>query len=688
MKRCIRAVCLLVGMGLLWLGAGDGVFPGETVTDGRNAENIAAEADAETIEAADSEDSLEKMILQIFADYGNKIQDSNVQVEKVSWGQDELVSHLWEQMEELQSTFHNDHEGIYDGYVELLAELPDKEIEGGLQEYATIQGENLQYTYLVTDAGIYEIRTQGSNKKWQSHILALLQNIPQWQISKETAQQYVHEISLKRYGDPPYVNGLTLWYNQFRFSFNEENRLLEYRCSKEAPESSAMIQQECMWFRKIDTEQEIEWRLCTTESIPVYDTYRELREYLQTLHPNMLDCTIYSYVVGQYCTDPFIMLTTDEAEYGYYCQEDQWYQIFCNTTEDTFYGNLSNCCRALGYDDQESYSWNITAKGCVKESDLNQDMFYFETEIGPDQIFAFDCELIDIQEGELFSYTYQVAVSEKGTDHPFQVLEVCSCMWHPYSFEDFNADGYLDLMVEYYYGANGGTATRYIWSPSKGQFIKGPEEFEYYGSYGIDQEQRQLHMHHHGSAISGTEYLYQWSGEMDCELIRYFNHNEVFDYDSERFDMVGVQVYISTFENGQEKVLSDYLYLDQEYFQRLDEIWGIYDCDFVWEQKVSLDGQEQPCILRYAQTSRSDEEAGTGDDEQSGKSADIYMDQIYLFREDTYLICALEQEAEAFYEELNWEEDRQQLTVRYADGTVHSYRWNGENFILCEEEQE
>ena len=261
-------------------------------------------------------------------------------------------------------------------------------------------------------------------------------------------------------------------------------------------------------------------------------------------------------------------------------------------------------------------------------------------------------------------------------------------MWHPYSFEDFNADGYLDLMVEYYYGANGGTATRYIWSPSKGQFIKGPEEFEYYGSYGIDQEQRQLHMHHHGSAISGTEYLYQWSGEMDCELIRYFNHNEVFDYDSERFDMVGVQVYISTFENGQEKVLSDYLYLDQEYFQRLDEIWGIYDCDFVWEQKVSLDGQEQPCILRYAQTSRSDEEAGTGDDEQSGKSADIYMDQIYLFREDTYLICALEQEAEAFYEELNWEEDRQQLTVRYADGTVHSYRWNGENFILCEEEQE
>lgn len=79
----------------------------------------------------------------------------------------------------------------------------------------------------------------------------------------------------------------------------------------------------------------------------------------------------------------------------------------------------------------------------------------------------------------------------------------------PFRFEDFNADGYLDLTVIYYYGANGGNASHYIFSPSKNEFVKLDSEFEYYGSYRVDYETRRLYMHDHATAIAGSETTYR-----------------------------------------------------------------------------------------------------------------------------------------------------------------------------------
>ncbi len=451
-------------------------------------------------------------------------------------------------------------------------------------------------------------------------------------------------------------------------SATQSQKLLARRCGEEkTAEGSETDDRECLWLRQIRDDKELEQQICMLEALPIYDTYRELREYLQTLHPGLQNCRFHTYEVGQYCAEPFIMLTTEEAEYGYYSREGQWYRVRWNTTEDTSYENLWSDRNNLGYDYQESYWWDITEEGCIAETDLILKNHYFEVDIGGGRMFSFEGKCLGSEKGELLEdSTYQVDVSEAGADHPFQVLEITSAMWEPFSFEDFNADGYLDLTVLYYYGANGGTAEHYIWSPSEGQYVMGPEELEYFGFYGIDDKNRQLNMHHHGSAVSGTEYLYQWSGEMDCELIRYFDHDAIYDCESGKG--LGVQVEVISFENGREKVLSDYLYPDEEYFQR-DEIWGIYYCDFIWEQEVVLEGQERPCILRYAQS-----------DEQDGQR-DAYTDHIFLFREDTYLICALNQEkVAAAYEELCWDEKAQQLIVSYEDGTTQSYQWDGLDF--------
>lgn len=321
-------------------------------------------------------------------------------------------------------------------------------------------------------------------------------------------------------------------------------------------------------------------------------------------------------------------------------------------------------CDMSGIEDgvltENDYTAAQTSEG---ETESEENSPYWEVEISPGYTLSFDISLSEEQAGEIFdTYVFEIAVFIPGEETPFQILEAESTELHPFSLEDFNADGYQDLRVEFYYGANGGSAAHYLWSPSRGEFVEGPKELEYYGQYGIDYEKRQLFLHCHGSAISGSESIYQWSGEMDCELIRYFEHGEIYDF--EQHEDKGVQVDIYRYEDGQIQVLSEYRYPTEEYLSR-DDIWGIFDLDFVWEQEVALEGQERPCILRYTQ-------------ETDGSD---WLDYLFLFREDTYLICALEkQKAPAAYTDIVWEEETQRLAVHYEDGTTKRYRWNGEEF--------
>ena len=672
LKRNISVVCILAGLGLVCLGAGDGIWPGDEV---QNVENTTPVLSGVSSEADVTEDVLADTIIQVFSGQGGAAE-----VQKVSWGSEELTEELWEQMEQWREDY-KDKPYTYKGYIELLGEPSGKPEEGFLQEYATVQYKNSQYTYLVTNGGIYEIQTRGDRNTWRACMQELLCSVPQWQITREEAEQYVHEMRFdwyERYNENPPDNELSLWYQGMEFSFyGERERLLEYRSAREYEAGQeAAPGRECLWFKQMYYGREIERQICTAEALPVYENYRELREYLQTLYPDMWDCEFYTRKPGEYDPDPLIGLMMSDAEYGYYCREGQWYQVcICtdaeiDTTNKPYYWVDSTFSYELDYSNYiASYWYNVSDRGYVTERDLTQSTFYLEEEISPGQIFSFDCRATKEEEGELIvDSTYEVNVSVLGEEEPFQVLEVHSAEWEPFSFEDFNADGFLDLMILYFYGANGGSAEHYIWSPSKEEFIQAPEELSYFGQYGIDQEKRQLSIHYHGSAISGSEYLYQWSGEMDCELIRYFHHDDIYDYEEKEY--TGMQIDIRSYENGQEKLLSDYLYPMDEYMER-DAIWGIYCLDFVWEQEVTLEGQEGLCILRYAQENVEPEEDAQAD-------AEGYLDYLFLFREDTYLICALEkQEAMAAYTDIVWEEETQQLMVIYEDGSIHLYQWNG-----------
>lgn len=661
LKRGVMAVCLLLCMSLVWIGAVGSFRPDTAALDAGKARSP-------------REIGLEEMIRQIFTGQG-----CMVKVQKVDWEAEELPQRLWARMEQWQEYYANTPRALM-GYIELLDEPAREAGEDFLWEYATVQHESAQETFLVVDSGIYQVSSLGSNGLWQSCMRELLSGVPQWQISKDEAERYIHGLDFEkyeRYSDPPYGK-LELWYQGISVTFYEDSRLLAYRRDRERvlPGEKTDSGRECLWFQEKWNERELEWQFCTAESFSRLP-YEELLKRLQVLHPGLWNCVFYTRETGEYDAWPLIDLMTEDGEYVYYYRRGQWYQVSIRPTEDAggrqglFGSEGYSFAYDLGYSHQESYSFYVTEQGDITETDQIQHRHYLEQEMGPGLQLCFDCQMTDEYRGELFiDYTYEVAVSRLG-EEPFQILEVSSAEWEPFSFEDFNADGWLDLRVLYYYGANGGTASHYIWSPSKGEFVCGSEELEYFGMYGIDQEKRQLHMHYHGSASSGTEELYQWSGETDCELIRRFNHDDVNNYQE-------MHIGIYSYEDGQEKVLSDYDYPWDEYVER-GAIWGIYTLDFVWEREIELPGQEGTCILRYAQEKSVPED----EDGEETKEKQEMLDYLFLFREDTYLICAVEhQVAPAAYTGLSWDEEQAQLTVSYAGGEKQYYQWDGKTFII------
>ena len=152
---------------------------------------------------------------------------------------------------------------------------------------------------------------------------------------------------------------------------------------------------------------------------------------------------------------------------------------------------LSGCDMAGTGDGVLTENDYTAAQTSENETESEENSPYWEVEISPGHALSFDISLSEAQAGELFdTYVFEIAVFIPGEETPFQILEAESTEQHPFSLEDFNADGYQDLRVEFYYGANGGSAAHYLWSPSRGEFVEGPKELEYYGQYGIDYERR------------------------------------------------------------------------------------------------------------------------------------------------------------------------------------------------------
>lgn len=665
--RGICAVCLLVCLGLVWLGAGDGSLPGKTAGGEALEKGHMPVEDGKT---------LERLLEEPFAPYV-------VSAKKVSWEPEELVDRIYILIDNWQNASPSSREIA--GYIQVFTEPPG---QGGLREYAVIYRGNEQHTFLVADDGIYHIYSRPSLRIWQMCMQKLLQSVPEWGITEEEAGKYVHNINSEEKALYGYyfedINRIAVWYDDIKFLFSEKYKLLECQSNTEEPEKGLRVR---FWNPEEEQEREMQIRIV---DMPAYDTYEGWREYLQTLHPKLRSCYFFTYTAGEYCTDPFIMLEIEDMQYGYFQREGRWYQICFDIpgNGDYFDLELRKICSKMGYEYSiPSYWWCMDERGNTIEADLMQDVYWLVEEISPGQIFSFECTKVRAQEGGIWDEkVYQVAVTALGEEEPFQVFEVESSRgyydeefssWdfdNAFYFVDFNADGFRDLEVLYYYGANGGSVITFVWSPSQGEFVRMPEELGNW-DYRVYPETRRLDVYYRAGGAGGEHELYQWSGEMDYELIRYkeYRYEDVWDEDH---NYVGELYYtrIVAYDQGREKVLTDYTYDsddDSSYYVGL-----LYRLDVAWEKKVAVTGQDKPCILRYAQDKAVIDEDG---------QEEAYLDYFFLSREDdTYLLYTLtEQEAPAAYSDFTWEKDAEQLVVSYEDGSQRCYQWDGEKFLNC-----
>lgn len=122
-----------------------------------------------------------------------------------------------------------------------------------------------------------------------------------------------------------------------------------------------------------------------------------------------------------------------------------------------------------------------------------------------------------------------------------------------------------------------------------------------------------------------------------------------------------VYVKINRYEDGVKKILSDYKYSMEEYEERLSEIWNIYYLDFVWETEITDTDTGEKYIVRYAQMKEESE----------------WVDIVYIFSADTYLIQCISEVAPAEYERVYWEDKDvdgvEEMCVSYQDGIQKGY---------------
>lgn len=332
----------------------------------------------------------------------------------------------------------------------------------------------------------------------------------------------------------------------------------------------------------------------------------------------------------------------------------------------SYYNTVDMVGSSIGYDYHTCFLWEREEDGSIVYEDNLAGKYSYIKDWGNGKLIRLQAEIVNKESGELLdTITYGVKIFDEKGGKILQEIQMDSSYAHgsPFEFEDFNADGYLDITVTYYYGANGGTASHYIYSPSKEEFVEADPELDYYGMYSVDHETRRLYMHYHGSAVDGREITYQWKNEMDYEMVKQFDHDCRDDC---------VQVKITRYENGEEEVLSDYCYAYEEYTERGD-IWGTYYEDFIWEKEVTDKSTGKKYMIRYAEVFQP---------EEAEKNNGIYYDgRIFVYDEDTYLVSVTHSEIISESESIEWEDgssgQEQALVIHYVDGGESAFYLSG-----------
>ncbi len=555
---------------------------------------------------------------------------------------------------------------------DLMEEYPDKKVfcrvncGTEIDQFVQLDTEMMHRMYLRMNDSVYILYTEMEREKWQDFLEEwLFTSNLQWNEAAVLKESGTVEDNLD-YTEDYKPKGL---WNYFQYEGN---------CMRVDGDILLFHRQKDGFYFKLESEDDEEKRveevvLHSADIDLEHDSWEEAVSYFENRYPDMNSLEAYLYgertlwnFEGEISDSIFYKVEESEVSHGFFHQNGKTFEVL-SQGKSGYYNMVDTMRSNMGYDYDACFLWEREEDGSmVYENNLEGNYSYVK-DLGSEKIVRIQAEIMEIEEGELIDdVIYGVKIVDEKENKVLQELEVNSSYSNksPFSFEDFNADGYLDLTVEYYYGANGGTASHYIFSPSKEEFVELDSELDYFGMYDVDSETRRLYMHYHGSAISGTEITYQWKNEMDYEKIRQFDHDSVDD---------GVQVTILRYENGKEETLSDYLYSQEEYVERLSDIWGTYDEDFIWEKEVTDRTTGKKYTIRYAEAFLP---------EEAERNYGIYYDgRIYVYDEDTYLVSVTHSEIISQSESIEWkdggEDTEQMIVIHYTDGGYSGYYLSG-----------
>lgn len=528
-------------------------------------------------------------------------------------------------------------------------------------------GEYDHWLFMKNGDNVYQLYGNVSTDVWQDFLEEFLTD-GHVKINGVAVKSTIYEL------DESYIsNGSRekiFTYDSFSYSFWGSSVLLDYNSNEEGFELSCL---------DIDYIEGGENALSTislkiTEHLPDYETEEEMLAYFQEKYPQMDSYAVHPIEFKDIYGDrkkylfenTYRYVKTGDTYYIYYTQNGVTFEIVYQGVGRALWSLRSNA----GYDYNEIFTWMKYEDGTIIQGNLVTEEYYLEKNVDGDVPFSFHIKRNkDIEKDtEIGETAYIIEIYKKGEPEPFQIINEASAQWNPFSFEDFNVDGYSDLFIDYYYGANGGTAFHYVWSPSREKFVKISDELEYYGFYYVDPLTRRMYMHHHGSAVSGSETTYHWINETDYEVVKYFSHDEVWPrVDDEDY----IEVIIKEFQDNKEKILTEYIYTMDEYDADMSLLWDSYYADFIWEKEVKNPITGEKYILRYAQDYKRDDNGEILPDE--------CIDELYIYDLETRILNRFKNESASPYSRLIWQDENQdgeeELIINYEDGTSVTYTW-------------
>ncbi len=538
----------------------------------------------------------------------------------------------------------------------------------------------------------------GNPEKSDLHYLYLVQNDMAYEICGNMNQDQWNEcldrlfLEEKLFLVDVCVDGIVLNNSAFDFTYDEELAGLttiavysfgsyeadasSYERSMEAGEFVLVSKKTFSWGGQ--TEEEVCVR--KVEAFPDYENERELFSYLQEQYPDVEAYSVYASnspkTTGYYGR----LLVENNRDHCFFYWEGQNYEV---VSEEKNGGNavIPNpmCEDTDAYSSKTYAEWTKFKDGSGFWNNQKEGSYCLQQDVGEEKDILVQIRPIENIRDE--SRKYVIEVYWEKDDSPFQSIltesvalgNVYSYLYDkffyvdhvPFSFQDFNVDGYLD--INYINAGSSKVFSHYIWSPSQQKFVRGPEELEQCLKYYIyDEDSRRFKVTKAGTYESSIDY-YQWSNETDCEQIKTFHAGREENGN-------GVFVRIADCCDGEEQVIMDYDYDIEDYPYSVDRYAMQYSffvsfCEdnLLWEETVRDKDFGESYRLYYAQ------EALTN---YMGIASGEIEGHLWVLDENTKLVKKLFWKEPAFCERVSWEDE---LVIQYFDGSEK--RWTLEEIL-------